>query len=387
MRMVSPFLKRALYPALSMAGVFRRTSATGLAVVTYHGVLPQGYVAVDAALDGNLISAEMLRRQLRLLKAHYNVISPEDALAWREGRRELPRRAVLLTCDDGLLNCLTDMVPVLRQEKVSCLFFVTGASAGDFRQTLWYEELLLLFLRAPAGPFEISSEGVLIQGEFGLPQARRAIWWSAVKRLSQVDAGIRASFLHAARIQFGLHAERDFDEGNSAFSRRFGLLTCAELRELASAGMTIGAHTLSHPMLSQLPPELAYAEVSESRMRLESVLQERVWAFAYPFGDPQSVTPQVLAMPQKAGYAAAFLNFGGGLGADLPAYSLPRVHVTAGMSLPEFEANVSGFHARLQRRAGRIAPGSGTTPVQALNAEALSGQTLENESLKGQTLR
>jgi peptidoglycan/xylan/chitin deacetylase (PgdA/CDA1 family) len=366
MRIVSPFLKRVLYPALSITGVFRRTSARGLAVVTYHGVLPQGYETVDAALDGNLISVGALRRQLRLLKAHYAVISPGDALAWRAGRGELPPRAVLLTCDDGLMNCLTDMLPVLHEEKMNCLFFVTGASAEDCRQMLWYEELFLLFLRAPAGHFEVSSEGVLIQGELGLRQQRRAIWWSAVKRLSQVDAGIRSRFLRAARMQFGLHAERSFDEGNPAACRRFGLLTATELRELAAAGMTIGAHTLSHPMLSQLAPELAYAEISESRLRLESVLKKRVWAFAYPFGDPQSVTPQVLAMTQKAGYEAAFLNFGGGLGIDLPAYALPRVHVTSEMSLAEFEAHVSGFHARLQRGAGRVSPGVAGTRGQIL---------------------
>jgi peptidoglycan/xylan/chitin deacetylase (PgdA/CDA1 family) len=355
MRIVSPFLKKVFYPALSVAGVFHRTSAPGLAVVTYHGVLPRGYEPVDAGFDGNLISAEMLRRQLRLLKADYNVISPDDALAWREGRRELPPRAVLVTCDDGLLNCLTDMLPVLQQEAVRCLFFVTGASAAESRTMLWYEELFLLFLRAPAGHFEISSEGVVIQGELGSREERRAIWWNSVKRLSQVDTGSRALFLRVAWMQFGLDAARGFDQENSASCRRFGLLTRAELRQLASAGMTIGAHTLSHPMLSQLPVELAYAEISESRARIESALEERVWAFAYPFGDPQSVTLQVLAMAPKAGYAAAFMNFGGGLGTALPAYALPRVHVTAEMNLSEFEAHVSGFYARLQRLSGRSA--------------------------------
>jgi peptidoglycan/xylan/chitin deacetylase (PgdA/CDA1 family) len=377
MRIVSPFLKRVLYPALSMAGVFRRTSARGLAVVTYHGVLPQGYEVVDAALDGNLISAETLRQQVRLLKNHYNVISPEDALAWREGRRELPPRAVLLTCDDGLLNCLTDMLPVLQQEQVSCLFFVTGASGEDERTMLWYEELFLLFLQAPAASFEVSSEGVLIQGELASREQRRVIWWSAVRRLSQVNAGIRASFLRAARLQFGLHTERGFNEGNPAACRRFGLLTCSELQELASAGMTIGAHTLSHPMLSKLPPDLAYTEISESRSRLESVLKKRVWAFAYPFGDPQSVTPEVLAMTQKAGFEAAFLNYGGGLGTDLPPYALPRVHVTAEMSLAEFEAHVSGFHARLQRRAGRVASGDGIAHGQTSQSHTSQGHTLQ----------
>jgi peptidoglycan/xylan/chitin deacetylase (PgdA/CDA1 family) len=365
MRIVSPFLKKVFYPSLSKAGVFNRTSAPGLAVVTYHGVLPQGYAPVDPAFDGNLISAEMLRGQMRLLKAHYNVISPGDALDWREGRRELPPRAVLLTCDDGLLNCLTDMLPVLQQEGLSCLFFVTGASVGDSRTMLWYEELFLLLLRAPAGPFQISFAGVLIQGELESREKRRALWWNSVKRLSQVDAGTRTAFLSAVRMQFGSGAERDVDAGNPASCRRFGLLTCAELRELASAGMTIGAHTLTHPVLSQSPHEMAYAEISQSRVRLESALEGRVWAFAYPFGDPQSVTPEVLAMAQKAGYTAGFLNYGGGLGTDLPSYALPRVHVTAGMSLGEFDAHVSGFYARLQRLARRSSPNAGTTKDHA----------------------
>jgi len=49
MKIVSPFLKKVLYPSLSMAGIFRLTSAPGLAIVTYHGVLPRGYELLDAA--------------------------------------------------------------------------------------------------------------------------------------------------------------------------------------------------------------------------------------------------------------------------------------------------------------------------------------------------
>ena len=353
MRIVSPLLKKVVYPALATAGLLRRKNATGLAVVTYHGVLPQGYVPVDAGFDGNLVSAEMLRRQLRSLKKHYNLISPADALAWREGRRALPPRAVLLTCDDGLLNCVTDMLPVLREQQVSCLFFVTGASVGNSRSMLWYEELFLLFLQASAGQFEITAEGIAIQGELGSREARRALWWNSVKQLSRIDAGRRSAFLRALRVRCGSQAEQVFDEDDDVSRRRFGLLALAELRELVAAGMTIGAHTMSHPILSQLPPEAAYGEIFESRLKLEAVLQQRVWAFAYPFGDSQSVTPEVLAMAEKAGYAAAFMNFGGGLGTDLPPYALPRVHVTKAMNLAEFEAHVSGFYSRLQRRMGR----------------------------------
>ncbi|MGH9497282.1 MAG: polysaccharide deacetylase family protein [Candidatus Sulfotelmatobacter sp.] len=357
MKVVSPLLKKVAYPALSSAGVFRRTSASGLAVVTYHGVKPTGYQPVDSALDGNLVTAETLRRQLRMLKAHYDVVAPEDVLAWRRGDFQLPRRAVLLTCDDGLLNCLTDMLPVLEEEQVRCLFFATGASAGQTRATFWYEELFLMLLRAPAGPFAVSAGRVELRGELGSREQRRAIWWDTVKRLSRIDARGRASVLRALQVEnewpkADLNAD-ELDGEDSPACRRYGLLTGGELRKLIAAGMTIGAHTMSHPMLSQMPIDLAYAEISESRAALESALQVPVRAFAYPFGDAGSVTPDVLAMPQRAGFNAAFLNYGGGLGVDLPPYALHRIHVTAEMSLPEFEAHVSGFYARLQRRAGR----------------------------------
>jgi peptidoglycan/xylan/chitin deacetylase (PgdA/CDA1 family) len=356
MRIVSPFLKKVLYPSLSAGGFFRRTSALGIAVVTYHGILPRGYERVDAAFDGNLITAESLRRQLRLLKANYNVIAPEDVLDWRQGRFELPPRATLLTCDDGLLNNLTDMLPVLQQEKLHCLFFVTGASAEETRSTLWYEDLFLLFLRAPAGKFELADERVAIRGELTSRAQRRAAWWRAVTSLSQVNAEMRRAFLGNAARQLGVQATETFVDQDIPACRRFGLMTLPELRTLDGAGMTIGAHTMSHPMLSQMTAELARAEIVECRRKLEAALQQQIWAFAYPFGDAASVTPRVLAIPREAGFSAAFVNFGGGLGTTLLPYALPRVHVTAEMSLPELEAHVSGFHARLQRHARRGAP-------------------------------
>ena len=353
MRVVSPFLKKILYPALSQAGAFRRGADGGLAVVTYHGVIPQGYEPVDPGFDGNLIPSESLIRQLRLLKSHYNLVAPDDVLAWREGRQELPPRAVLLTCDDGLVNCLTDMLPVLQREDVRCLFLVTGASAGNARTMLWYEELFLLFFRAPAVPFEISAAGVEIHGELRSQPERRAIWWSAVKRLSQIDRETRELFVDAARKRLSMDVRPDFEAENLPSFRRFGLLTADEIRKLSAAGMTIGAHTLSHPVLSQAPSEIARVEISGCKSVLESVLQMPVWALAYPFGDPHSVTSEVLAMAEAAGFQTAFLNYGGGLGADLPAFAMPRIHVTADMSPAELEAHVSGFYGRLQKRAGR----------------------------------
>jgi peptidoglycan/xylan/chitin deacetylase (PgdA/CDA1 family) len=354
MKIVSPLLKRVVYPSFAKAGVFRRSAAAGLAVVTYHGVLPQEYELADEVFDSNLLPSEVFRQQIRLLKAQYAVISPEEMLLWSEKKLVLPPRAVLLTCDDGLLNNLTEMLPVLEEEGVRCLFFVTGASGNDEPATLWYEELFLLLLRAPAGPFKISSAVAEISGTLASRDQRRALWWDSVEQLSQVSAESRKAFLDAARIRLRTgNSNATFPASDLPLQRRFRLLNRGELRRLESAGMTIGAHSMSHPLLSRLPPELARAEITESRACLETVLGKRVWAFAYPFGDAQSVTPEILAMAKDAGYAAAFLNWGGGLGAELPAFAIPRIHVTTSMDLAELEAHVAGFYSSLQRHVGR----------------------------------
>lgn len=362
MRFVSPLLKKVVYPTLARSGVLRRISPPGLAIVTYHGILPEGYKVIDAAFDGNLIRAEEFERQLRHLKANYNIVAPADLLAWRKGQSALPTRAVLLTCDDGLVNHLTDMLPILATENLKCLFFVlggiTGASAkrstteggGEERGMLWYEELFLL-LRQKAQDSTRQSPTRQSSALQGAPAERRAYWWGEVQRLSQIDADARREFLDGLRESLGRCAEPELNLANPVSCRRFALMNGDEVRQLAAAGMTIGAHTLTHPILSQLSVEQARVEIAESRSRLESLLEREVWALAYPFGDPTSVTPEVLAIAERAGYAAAFLNYGGGLGASLAPYALPRIHVTAKMSLAELEAHISGVHGQLQKLA------------------------------------
>lgn len=354
MRFISPLLKRVVYPALQQARCLRPQGREGqLSIVTYHGVRPEGYVSGDRALDGGLVTAESFRRQLRLLKKRYHVISPEHFRLSLQGKESLPPWSVLLTCDDGLRNNLSDMLPILQEEGLKCIFFVTGGSATDARKMLWYEELYLLFRDAAPGKFEAGCGDISIQYEFGPHEQRRLFWWDAVKRLSTVGAKSRECVLAAARARLGGKTFKEFEAHYEAARRRFELLTPAELRQLDSAGMTIGAHTMNHPMLSLMPGEAAFQEISESKVALEAVIGKPVWGIAYPFGTPDSATRVVLGMPQKAGFEAAFMNFAGGFGAELPVYALPRVHVTAEMDIAEFEAHVSGFHERIQRFAGR----------------------------------
>jgi peptidoglycan/xylan/chitin deacetylase (PgdA/CDA1 family) len=347
MRLVSPLLKHVVYPGLSKVGYLRRASGTGPSVLTYHGVLPAGYKIVDPGLDGNLLSANSFRRQLGFLKDQYNVVSPEEFLHWSEARHELPPRSVLLTCDDGLRNCLFDMLPILQEFELKVLFFVTGASLDHTPTMLWHEELYLIFLAAPQS---FTLELLETRQRVGVRrQEKRSLWWDSVRELSRYDPNFRKTLLERIRMQLGLPEQWDAEyRRDPVLSRRFLVLNRTELHQLAAAGMCVGAHTLSHPMLSQSAPDVAWSEISENKHSLEEALRQEIWALAYPFGDSSSVTSRELQMAEQVGFKDAFLNVGGDLGSQTSRFALPRVHITADMTLAEFEARISGFYRSLQ---------------------------------------
>jgi peptidoglycan/xylan/chitin deacetylase (PgdA/CDA1 family) len=351
---VSPILKRVVYPCLANSGYLRRRAARGsLCVITYHGILPRQYRSLDREQDGALVSPANFRSQLRLLKERYHVVTPQQFRDWIVHGRFLPEQAILLTCDDGLLNVLTGMVPILREEELSCLFFVLGASVAAKSSLLWYEELYLMLLAAPDGKYTFESAGVL---DLADKTRRRSAWWNLLTKLSQHDPQYRLRFLQRARFAFGLPENwNELCWNDEGWRQRFSILNVSELRQLLAQGMSIGAHTLSHPVLSQQSSDHAWREISESRSSLEQALGHSVWALAYPYGDPASVTTREFQMAERAGFECAFMNVGGGFGAQLPRFALPRVHVTAEMSLSEFEAHVSGFHRDFRSRVFRRA--------------------------------
>jgi peptidoglycan/xylan/chitin deacetylase (PgdA/CDA1 family) len=350
MRLVTPLLKHAVYPTLHRIGwLDRMMPPGGYAVANYHGVVPPDHTDPDTFLDGNLVHPEVLRQQLQFLKAHYHVIHPEEFRARIDQGKALPSRSVLVTCDDGLLNVLTDMLPVLQSEGVCCLFFVTGTSCGENPGMLWYEELYRLMRIKPLG--ELESLLPLEKGSKSQPaETFQSLWWNAVRRASRLGATARARWMDRVR------SHRDSTQVFQS-ERRWRLLGIAELKQLAQAGMSIGAHTLTHPILSLCSEDEARREISASKHAIKEALGQNVWAFAYPFGNPATMGGREVRLAREAGFSCGFLNVehwrvDHGVAESSDAFTLPRTHVSQDTGLPELAAHLSGLHTRLQRAIG-----------------------------------
>ena len=351
MLLLSPILKRVVYPSLARVGYLRPSRARQISVITYHGVFPKAYPLVDPLLDGTLLTVEMFRRQLRKLRSAYNILSPSEFRDWLSTGRELPERTALLTCDDGLLNHLTGMLPVLLEENLTCLFFVTGASVADPYSILWYVELSLMLARSTRRELEVLLDGKKSKISLLDLGAKRTAWLQLTRQLSTVDGNRRKTLMGEIRESLGLQPRWNSVYLEDPVLRdRYCVMGVPELQRLIESGMQIGAHTVTHPIPSQQPADVFRAEMVASRELLEKALGLPVWAFAYPFGDEDSVSRREVDIAEQAGFQCAFRNTGGPLRSKVRPHALPRIHVSYDMNLGEFEAHVSGFHEALKER-------------------------------------
>jgi peptidoglycan/xylan/chitin deacetylase (PgdA/CDA1 family) len=256
--------------------------------------------------------------------------------------KPLSPRAVLVTCDDGLLNTLTDMLAVLTgRGSVPCLFFVTAASCSDDPGMLWHEELYHLMRIQPLrdAALQLPPEN---SGGFRASDNFHSLWWSTVRRASQLHAEARAAWMNRVRHERGTAPAR--------FEKRWRLLNLRELKQLSDAGMSIGAHPRTHPVLSLCGDEEARHEIQDCKAEIESALGHTVWAFAYPFGNPSTMGQREFRLAEQAGFSCAFVNVEYWPGQSSNRYALPRTHVTSDMTLPELTAHLSGFHRHPWRR-------------------------------------
>jgi peptidoglycan/xylan/chitin deacetylase (PgdA/CDA1 family) len=103
------------------------------------------------------------------------------------------------------------------------------------------------------------------------------------------------------------------------------MLRSDQVRALHAAGMVIGGHTCSHPILASLSLAEAEREIVLGKERLEDILGAPVRLFAYPNGKPgQDYTAEHVRLVERAGFSAAFSTGWGASRSGADLFQLPR---------------------------------------------------------------
>lgn len=270
--------------ALSTASGYLRLEPA-FSVFTYHRV-NDNRDPFFAALP-----TQVFERQMQYIARHYVVLPVED-LVERMGRGDVPRNAVAITFDDGYRDNLTHAAPILaRYHLPATIFLATGFIAtGDVP---WYDRL------ATALKLSERTHAALPSGE-DLPLQTEAARVAALGRSQAYFKG-RPETAFQDELQVFL----DRLGGSNRASSRNAMLSWDEVRALRGLGFRIGAHTVSHPILSRLSLDRARAEIVDSQRAIRAACGVTARAFAYPNGSAADYTPAVVDLVREAGFTCA----------------------------------------------------------------------------------
>ena len=249
--------------------------------------------------------AGAFERGLRYLKRNFDIV-PLGSIAADAGSRDVRfRRQIALTFDDGLRNNVEIAYPLLKELGIPATFFVCPGLI-ERAGWLWNHEARQRLLRLrPEAVRELARESGT-----GTQVEDIVEWMKSLDRAARERAEER---VRDATHNFAATAEERHD---------FDLAGWEELERLDPSVVTIGSHTMTHPILPSLSDEGIEIEVRESRRALEARLDRAVDLFAYPNGDSNPATHDCV----RRHYRAAVTVEEGWVDGDCDLHLLPRIN-------------------------------------------------------------
>jgi peptidoglycan/xylan/chitin deacetylase (PgdA/CDA1 family) len=275
-----------------------------LSILVYHRVVPEP----DPLLP-DVVCTEEFDWQLAVLDRWFEVLSLREATA-RLRSGTLPVRAACVTFDDGYADNVTVALPFLRRRGLPATFFLATAFIDGGR--MWNDSVIETVRRVQGDTLDARCLGLGMLPVSSIDHRRRAIaiLLEAMKYLPLEERQGRAEELGSGA---SLDLPRDL------------MMTTEQVRHLHANGMDVGAHTVSHPILSNLDPERAEIEIREGKNRLEAITGAPVTLFAYPNGKPgRDYRADHVGMVKRMGFEAAVSTAWGVAHAASDPYQLPR---------------------------------------------------------------
>lgn len=234
-----------------------------------------------------------------------------------------------ITFDDGYRDNFEQALPIMERLNVPATLYVS-VDHVDGTRVFWYERLISAIRETTIRQLDLTAHGL---GSYSL--ARESGKLEAIRALNlalkRFDVETRDGYI--CIIEEALRS----GEARKTSS----MLTWEMIRTMADRGVTIGSHTMSHPILSRETPERVRAELRESKARLEGTLGKPVSGFAYPNGTYDDFTPEVVEELKRSGYQHAVTTMPGVNTAGADPFVLKRIEVHNRMCC-DTQGNFSG---------------------------------------------
>ncbi|MFM8699974.1 MAG: polysaccharide deacetylase family protein [Hyphomicrobiales bacterium] len=239
------------------------------------------------------ITPDFLGDALRLVRSRgYEFVNMDEAL--RRLRNNDPRRFAVLTFDDGYRDHADYALPVMQALNVPATFYIAPGFA-ERSAALWWADVEAVLARNDMVAYDHPRRAIRLRTRsVRQKQAAFEQIYREIRDLSWQDAkAVTTQLAKDYRI-------------NSAETVESACLDWDGVRALAADSfVTIGAHTVNHPVLAACQDSTINDEMRQSRAMIVNQLQRPVRHLAYPHGDPTAAGQREFETAREIGFDSA----------------------------------------------------------------------------------
>lgn len=318
----------------SLPVVLRKRESPKFVILSYHRVGTEG-VPLYCRLDQRLFESHM-----KYVSSNYPVFSMSqmyDELSRPSGKST----GVVITFDDGYLGTYTEAFPVLKKYGIAATVYLLAGSI-ETGCVEWYDRVFLALQSFTGNKLDLLLD---------LP--RRFELDSAAARMQAAEkiVGFLRTASEARRVEVCAYLEDQVQLPQQELEGR--MMTWRQIREMQGGGISFGAHTMSHRVLSRLAPADVRYELSACKALIEERIGSEAAHFAYPFGKRADYYGAAQEL-QQYGYRTAVTTESGAVTAENAPYELPRMLTGGDESLAHFAWKLNSLF--LQQSSGALRP-------------------------------
>jgi peptidoglycan/xylan/chitin deacetylase (PgdA/CDA1 family) len=282
----------ALFAQPWLSTIARLWSTNSLVVLAYHRVRRRGETSpfADSVFS---VEVDEFARQMAWLAKNTRPMSETDVLACIMQRKPFPKRATLVTFDDGYSDQFIVCAPILKRYEVPAICFIPTSPISE-RTTYWWDEIAWIVKRTEADlvtlgqrRFDLSAKGRLHAIDLLIEHFKET---GALERMALME-----DLRRRLAVEDVPHEVADM-----------ALMTWEQVKVLGDYGVSVGCHTVDHSMLSQLDGSAQERDLRSSKAELESRTGRPVLSVAYPFGARGHFNAETKGIARKVGFRLGF---------------------------------------------------------------------------------
>jgi peptidoglycan/xylan/chitin deacetylase (PgdA/CDA1 family) len=313
--------------------------------LTYHRISPDNFK--PEPFSPNLVLQVPLaqfERQMKHLSENYQCLSLDDFIQ-RLRTGALEPRSVAVTFDDGYRDNLDLALPVLKKYNVPATIYLTTGLMDGTTRSLWWEINELAVRKLTRIELDWRGEKIVLNT-------------SSTGSKKKAFSRLHSLFLNAGPDEQKEGVKQLCTQAGIEESRRNPqALTWDEVVQLNQERLvTLGAHSVSHAVLSKLSENDLRRELLESKLALEKRLGHEVRHLAYPFGNSGSAGGREFRIARECGYHSAVTTRLGHVYGFHAAHShaIPRITVAYNDNFSHFTWKLAGLECLFKRPLSRF---------------------------------